>query len=245
MALGNNLKKSKSAPPQVKAKPKAQKKKRIAPKKLIEQKEAPKSTVKAKKQQTQRAKPKSKKTLTESFITRSEVQRREDLHQKFSAEIKSLAGTKVHLVVFNLSDIQFAVEINKVNEVVKTPQVTSVPRTPAYIPGIATIRNNSIILIDLAKKLGLDNSTSAHVYTMIVSSERFTVGILLPEVPGNIRVDGSDIEVASGTVTELPREETYIKGVVRFSGQMSFFIDIDELIEGDRMQSQVKTPTTK
>ena len=229
MALGNNLKKTKSAPPQVKAKPTVQKKKRIAPKKLIEQKEA----------------PKSKKTLTESFISRSEVQRREDLHQKFSAEIKSLAGTKVHLVVFNLSDIQFAVEINKVNEVVKTPQVTSVPRTPAYIPGIATIRNNSIILIDLAKKLGLDNSTSAHVYTMIVSSERFTVGILLPEVPGNIRVDGSDIEVASGTVTELPREETYIKGVVRFSGQMAFFIDIDELIEGDRMQSQVKTPTTK
>ncbi|MEO9475361.1 MAG: chemotaxis protein CheW [Cyclobacteriaceae bacterium] len=243
MALGNNLKKTKSAPPLVKDKTTIQKKKKIAPKKLIEPKHAPKATVKAKKKQSQ--KPKTTKAQTEGLISPDEVLRREALHQKFRTEITSLADTKAHLVVFNLSGNDFAVEINKVNEVVKTPQVTAVPRTPDYIPGIATIRNNSIILIDLAQKLGLEKPSAAYTYTMIVSSERFTVGILLPQVPGNIRVNGSDIEVASGTVTELPREETYIKGVVRYEGQMAFFIDIDELIEGDRMQSQVKTPTTR
>ncbi|MEP4532331.1 MAG: chemotaxis protein CheW [Cyclobacteriaceae bacterium] len=242
MALGNNLKKTKSVPPQVKEKPAPLKKKKIVPKKLIEQKEASKPAVKTKKHG---AKPKTKKPETHGVISPNEVQRRETLHQKFQSEIESLADTKVHLVIFSLSGNQFAVEINKVNEVVKTPLVTPVPRTPDYIPGIATIRNNSIILIDLAKKLGLDDESSDYDYTMILSSDRFTVGILLPGVPGNIRVDGSDIEAASGAVTELPREETYIKGVVRYSGQTAFFIDIDELIEGDRMQSQVKTPTAK
>lgn len=177
------------------------------------------------------------------LMSKEEYERRESLHAKFTEEIEALKDKLVHVIAFRLMEEEFAIEISKVNEVVVTPAITRLPKTPAYVPGIATIRGNGIIMLDLAAKLGLVGPSATVAerggYTLVVSSDRFTVGILVPEVPTNHKVMGSLIQPTGLDLAGTPEDETYIKGLIRLGEKHIFYIDIDELIEGDRMKARI------
>ncbi|MFT7237561.1 MAG: purine-binding chemotaxis protein CheW [Cyclobacteriaceae bacterium] len=163
--------------------------------------------------------------------------RRKELHEKFSEEIKGLSGKKVHLIVFDLEKIKFALEIEKIDEVVATPAINKLPKSPTYIPGIAAIRGTDIIILDLGSKLGLDqisNIKHEDTFTIVVASQRFTIGILTPLIPINIIVSGEHIQPTGMDIAGSPEDETYIKGIIRHGEERIYFIDIDELLEGDR-----------
>ncbi len=178
-----------------------------------------------------------------TVITDQELKRREALHRQFIDEIAALKDQLVHLVVFDLSGRSFAIEISKIHEVVKTPAITPMPKMPSYIPGIGKIRGNSILLLDLSGKLGMENPETLSgrmEYTVVVSSGRFTIGILTPTVPTTKKISGSHIQPTGIDLAGTPEDETYIKGLIHDEDQQHFFIDIDELIEGDRMTARTQ-----
>lgn len=183
------------------------------------------------------------KQKVSSSISQAEFERRKSLHEQFVQQIESLADTDIQLIVFSLGADQFAIEIGKVHEVVRTPKVTSLPKTPGYIKGVGQVMGTNIIMLDLAEKLGLAFSASnwedRSDYCIIVSSERFTVGIIVPEVPQSIKCRGNIIQPTGHEMAGTPEDETYIKGLINWKGDQLFFIDIDELIEGDRLRSRV------
>ncbi|REE01001.1 chemotaxis protein CheW [Marinoscillum furvescens] len=219
MALGKNLKKSKLIPD-------TPVKKKATTKAVSVEEDLPQES-----------------TTPDGTVTQAEYERRRALHQKFHKEIESLERKQVHLIAFEVGGEEYAIDIDKINEVVPTPAITRMPKTPVYISGIANIRGRGIVTIDLAKKLGLvpderelEGRTN---YTIVVDTGRYTVGLLVPNVPHNQRFSGSDIQPASDSVSDTTLDETYIKGLIRVNDRMIFFIDIDELVEGDRLKSRV------
>lgn len=178
------------------------------------------------------------------LLNKQEFDRRVSLHAKFNKEVEALNDKKVHIIIFKIKDEEFAIEIDKIREVVPTPSISKMPQSPSYVPGIATIRGRAIVTIDLTKKLGLKNFSTEEDhfdYTMIVSTERFTVGILINEVPVNQIVDGNDIQSTAQDLSETTLDETYVKGMLKHEGRVIFLMDIDELIEGDRLRNRLGT----
>lgn len=171
-----------------------------------------------------------------------ELERRTTLHEKFAKEINSLSNKVLHAIVFALGTQEFAIEVGKIDQVIVTPKIIPLPKTPKYIPGIVTVHAKGIIILDLAAKLGLENiDTSPEdqgLYTLIVSSEKFTIGILVNEVPKNLKINGSKIQATSLHLAGTPEDETYIKGLIHLEEHPVFYIDIDELIESDRMEAR-------
>lgn len=220
MALGKNLKKSKLIPD----KPASPKPAVAANPPALEEEQV-------------------EQALPEGALSQTEYERRIALHQKFQREIEGLDRKQIHLIVFEVGGESYAIDIDKINEVVPTPAITRMPRTPVYIAGIATIRGKGIVTIDLAKKLGLvpDDEALAgrSAYTIVVNTGTYTVGLLVPNVPHNRRFPGKDIQPAADSVSDTTLDETYIKGLIRENDRVLFFIDIDELIEGDRLKSRV------
>lgn len=184
-----------------------------------------------------------KPVVRAGLVTKAEYERRQKLHDKFAAEIKALDGKRVHLIVFRIEQEEFAIEISKVSEVVVTPTITRMPQAPRYVPGIATIRGRGVVTLDLAYKLGYvddsQNLAERSAYTIVIKTERFTVGVLVPEVPVSQIIEGEKIQTADDNVSETSLDETYIKGLIRTEGRMIFYIDIDEMIEGDRLKSRL------
>ncbi|MAE84947.1 MAG: hypothetical protein CMB80_19575 [Flammeovirgaceae bacterium] len=189
------------------------------------------------------AAPAEKPQQRQGLVSKLEFDRRQKLHEKFSTEIKQLKDQQVHLIVFRVEKEYFAIEISKVNEVVLTPEITRMPQAPKYIPGIATIRGKGVVTLDLAYKLGFvensDDLKGRSEYTIVIKTERFTVGVLVPEVPVSQIILGKKIQPADDNVSETSLDETYIKGLIRNEDGMVFFIDIDEMIEGDRLKSRL------
>ncbi len=177
------------------------------------------------------------------LLSKMEYERRQKLHEKFTADVKELDGKQVHMIVFRIEQEEFALEISKVNEVVVTPKITRMPQAPKYVPGIATIRGKGVVTLDLAYKLGYVDSaeklSERSEYTIVIKTNRFTVGVLVPEVPVSQVVAGNRIQTADDSVSETSLDETYIKGLIRTKDRLIFYIDIDEMIEGDRLKARL------
>lgn len=175
-------------------------------------------------------------------IDNQEYEVRKEIHERFHKEIESLTGKEVHVISFVLAGELYAIDINSVNEVVHTPPINAMPQAPAYVPGIATIRGKSIVILDIALKLGIvDNVSykSRGQYTIVISTGKYTVGLLVPEVPNNIKVKGSQLQATSDNLGEMAREETYVKALIRDGSKVTYLLDVQELIEGDRLKSRV------
>ncbi|MFY0601002.1 MAG: purine-binding chemotaxis protein CheW [Cyclobacteriaceae bacterium] len=189
-----------------------------------------------------------KSSFQKPILGKAEVERRTKLHEKFIEQIKSISDTAIQMVVFKLGNEKFSIEISKIGKVVETPKISHLPNTPPYIPGIINIDGRGIIVLDLAHKLKLvnhsENDQQQGLYTVIVNSQRFTIGILVSEVPENVIVQGNQIQPTGLDLAGTPQDETYIKGLIQTKKGPLFFIDIDELIDGDRMEAKALNEET-
>lgn len=61
----------------------------------------------------------------------------------------------VQLIVFKLGDEEYGVPIEQVKEIVLTPAISKVPKTPKFISGVTNIRGSIIALIDLEVRFGI------------------------------------------------------------------------------------------
>jgi len=170
------------------------------------------------------------------YLTEAEYNKRHSLQSRFDTELANLAGEKVHLIVFELGEEEYAFDLAKTREVVSTPPISKMPYTPEYIKGVTEIRGSVIQVFNLAQKFQLSKSEdSKERYTVVMENDQVKVGILVPKVPTTLIVKGEEIKSSSGIVSETALDTTYIKGIIKLDGRMIFWIDIDELIESDKV----------
>src|SRR5271165_3290861 len=62
------------------------------------------------------------------------------------------------LVTFLLKDEEFGFDIMSVQEIIRLPQMAKVPRTPAYVDGIANLRGVVLPVIDMRTRFGLERA---------------------------------------------------------------------------------------
>lgn len=258
MALGNNLRKKKVLPEQKKEdKPEKEVKRKTSttskqpskPKKKAVEKKA-KSTPKAKTKSDSRSTTKPSKKLQEPIvvpvpvkktlapeISQEEFARRKALQKRYDEEIEAKKGSRLQLIVFRFNKQRYAVEIDKSREVVKTPALSELPHVPEFVPGLVNIRGFVIVTIDLAQKFFSDaDNNNTREYTLVVEHGSNKLGVLLSDVPDTIIVPGASVESSSGILSDFTRDDTYIKGLVRTEQGMIFLLDIEELIEGNKVR---------
>src|SRR5262245_50147921 len=60
----------------------------------------------------------------------------------------------LHLVGFRIGRETFGVPIDLVHEIVRVPEITSVPDAPDFIEGVINLRGKIISVVDLRKRFG-------------------------------------------------------------------------------------------
>src|SRR5690625_7121616 len=69
------------------------------------------------------------------------------------AEVKTV-GRQQQMVVFELELELYGVDIHQVQEIIRVPQITRVPRTPDFVEGVINLRGSVIPILDLRKRFG-------------------------------------------------------------------------------------------
>ena len=62
------------------------------------------------------------------------------------------------LVTFRVGQAEFAIEIERVQEIIRTTEITPVPQAPSYVLGVLSLRNHLLPIIDLRARFGLAES---------------------------------------------------------------------------------------
>ena len=136
----------------------------------------------------------------------------------------------VQLIVFRLGDEEYGIRIEQVKEVTVTPEVTKMPKTPAFIKGIANLRGDIIAIVDLEERFQLrraGHDMPDASFTIAVEAPGYTVGLLVREVPRPLTLPLSLIEPMPEFLQDSGQRDKYIEGIAKLPDGSSVIIVLD------------------
>lgn len=137
------------------------------------------------------------------------------------------------LVVFPVGKEEYAMEIDRIKEVVPAPEISPIPQSADYIKGVANVRGNVLAIIDLAVKFGLKGqkkSSDEINYVVVINSEDIKVAVASSQVPETLMVLESNIDSANDVMRKTSGEQSYIKGVIKYENRMIILLDVIEMV---------------
>ena len=101
-------------------------------------------------------------------------------------------------LAFKLADETYALPLGSVREILKPPPITEVPRAPADILGIVSVRGRVTTVIDLRRRLRLsENAIHKQSRVLLVDNGEEVLGLLVDVVLHVYRLRDEEIEIAA------------------------------------------------
>jgi len=147
----------------------------------------------------------------------------------------------LQLVGFKLGDEEYAIDVLKIQEIIRLVEITSVPRTDSFVLGVMNLRGQVIPVIDLRVRFNLERTDFDKLTRIIVvkfDSEH--VGFVVDEVTEVIRIDKNSVEPTPPLVGSIGQE--YILGICKYDERLIILLDIDRVIyeEGKYTESNLR-----
>lgn len=116
-------------------------------------------------------------------------------------------------LAFRVSHEAYALPLASVREILKLGAITEVPRAPADVLGIVSVRGRVTTVMDLRKRLRMPTAeTTKHARVLLVDAGEEVVGLLVDEVLQVYRLRSEEIEIAGATQGDLSE---YVLGIGR------------------------------
>ncbi len=130
-----------------------------------------------------------------------------ELLRRIDARTKLAGANKLEILLFTLgTDTSsgrreiFGINVFKVREVMRIPEITRAPDMPPAVEGMVSLRGTLVPVVDLAKYIGIQ--TDAPPSIMIVTEYNGqTQGFLVGEVDTILRIDWADMKVPPAMLT--------------------------------------------
>jgi chemotaxis signal transduction protein len=118
------------------------------------------------------------------------------------------------LVTFLLKDEEFGFDIMSVQEIIRLPKMAKVPRTPAYVDGIANLRGVVLPVIDMRTRFGMERAQETdRTRVLVVDIDGVKTGLRVDRVKQVTRVTRSEIEPPPSAIRGTSSD--YLEGVVK------------------------------
>ena len=155
---------------------------------------------------------------TSSNITGQEIS--EELnHQILKERARILAqktdvekADELEVLIFTLSDENYAFETFEVKEVVKVYEITPLPSTPDFLKGIVNVRGEILSVIDIRLFFNLENAFLNKSFdVIIIQCGNKVLGILADKINGVSNIP--KINMQSSLPTLNVERHKYLKGI--------------------------------
>jgi len=147
-----------------------------------------------------------------------------------TAEVPVVERAGTRFVRFIVGATAYAIGERFVTELDRVPRVTPVPRTPAWLRGVANLRGDILSVVDLRVYLGLGPTPAAtgRMLVLRLPLEDFSLGLLVDAVDGIVTVDDAAIHPPASTLegTLAP----FLKGMATVGDQLVAVLDLERLL---------------
>jgi purine-binding chemotaxis protein CheW len=143
-----------------------------------------------------------------------------------SVRAAGVAEDDHELVTCVLGGVEFGLDINAVQEIVRLPKITPVPRAPGYVEGIANLRGNVLPIVNSRTRFGLPAGGGAdNNRVVVVELNGHPTGLIVDAVREVMRVKRADVEDAPAAVQSI--DGRFLKGVVKLNDGQRLVLLLD------------------
>ncbi len=148
-------------------------------------------------------------------------------------EARELPEATEHLVTFVIGHEEYGVDVRLVQEIIRVPAVTPVPRAPAFAKGVINLRGRIIPVMDFKAKLGLGqaDATQRKARILVVRLKGRLIGLLVDGASQVLKVPVSSIEAAPEEVVET--DAGHIRGVAKLRDRLVILVDLQRVLAGE------------
>ena len=134
------------------------------------------------------------------------------------------------VVAFKLRNEEYGFSILNVQEIKGLTDITRVPFAPEFIKGVINLRGSVLPVIDLKKRLGLEDTPyTANTRIVIVQYDEVAVGMLVDAVTEVRTINADDIDT-SRTVTGNDSNSKFISGIGKVDDRLIIQLNLSEII---------------
>lgn len=159
---------------------------------------------------------------------------------EMSNEVKDISADEFEqLVVFELANEHYGVDISAVNTIIRMQEITEVPKTPSFVEGVINLRGSIIPVIDLRKRFGLPaGSITKASRIVVVEASSQMIGMIVDAVAETLRLSCDSIEPPSPVVVSVDSE--YLRGIGKQNDRLVILLDLDKVLSAKESESIAK-----
>lgn len=151
-------------------------------------------------------------------------------------------------LTFSLSDEEYAINIQRVKEIIEYTTITKVPKVPEWIRGVINLRGNVVPVVDLTVRFGLEERPVTKTTCIVIveveqDSERTVMGVIADAVNQVIDLSPKDIEEPPAFGTRVRLE--YLFGMGKLGKKFALILNIDSVLSNTELLtvSALEAPT--
>ena len=128
--------------------------------------------------------------------------------------MSQLISESIKLIVFELGQEEFAIEITKINSILRMQPITQIPYAVKFVEGIINFRGRPLVVIDLRKRFNLPKKDDLDKMRIVVLDfHPFLIGMIVDNVTEVLSLPYSVIEPVPDNLASLDIEQEYLLGV--------------------------------
>jgi purine-binding chemotaxis protein CheW len=142
---------------------------------------------------------------------------------------ESVTSTSSQWVTFYVDQEKYAIDVMRVQEVIRVSELSPVPGAPDYVMGIINLRGEVAAIIDMRKRLGLPQcGITEQARIIIVDFQGRIVGFLVDSVADVTNLVSTEIDTAPNVGEK--ESARYISGIYNQDGRLLILIDVEKML---------------
>lgn len=130
---------------------------------------------------------------------------------------------------FWLGNGLYGIEVERVREVLRQQDITSVPLAPPTVAGLINLRGQVVTTVDLRERLQLrTHNAESRPMLVVVLVAGESIALLVDRIGGVVDVSDDQFEPPPDTLTGTVRE--LVVGAYKLEGQLLLGLDVDTAV---------------
>ena len=136
---------------------------------------------------------------------------------------------ELHIVGFRVGQEVFGVPIHLVHEIVRVPEITSVPDSPGCVQGVINLRGKIVSVVDLRRRFGAKEIKANKKNRILVTEVGGKlVGLIVDSASEVLKIPENEIELPP---VFDQGEGNYVTGVGKLHGRLVILIDLNKILQ--------------
>jgi purine-binding chemotaxis protein CheW len=154
-------------------------------------------------------------------------------------DTKAAHTDMLQFVTFNLGKQKYAIDILKVQEINNLKEITPIPNAPAYMEGAINLRGKVIPVLNLRRRLHLENQDLTELSKIVIADiNGLVLGMIVDSVSDVLRISSDIVEPAPPVISGSSRSD-FVLGIAKLSDMLVIILDMDKMLDRTDLQGGV------